>query len=125
MNAKKVMGLGFFLLALAVMLGAFGAHGLKGSLLPKYIETYKTGVTYHFYHAFGILFLGLLMNNLPKLNFNRSFYCFLIGIILFSGNCYLYALTQTKTFAMIVPLGGVLFIIGWIVGGITLIKGHK
>lgn len=111
---------GSFLLALAVVSGAFGAHGLEGKLDARLIETYQTGVTYHFYHAFGLLFVGVLEHLFQKsFKFTRIF--FLLGIILFSGNCYLYALSGVRNFALIVPLGGVAYILGWVSLGFNLL----
>lgn len=111
---KRIYILAAILMALAVMIGAFGAHGLKEIVTGKYIETYKTGVTYHFYHALGIFLVGILSQLNPQLNFKKVGILFLIGILLFSVNCYLYAITQIKTFAMIVPIGGVSLILGWL-----------
>ena len=100
-------------LLLAVLLGAFGAHGLKNLVEPQYIETYKTGITYQFYHGFALLFIGALSQLNPQLALNKAATAFIFGILLFSFNCYLYTLTQIKTFAMVVPIGGVSFILGW------------
>lgn len=112
-EAKKCLSAGSLILMLAVMIGAFGAHGLKDMVTAKYLETYKTGVTYHFYHGFALLILGLIKNQIPELNSKLAFKYFVAGIFLFSFNCYFYALTQIKFFAMIVPLGGLSFIVGW------------
>lgn len=113
MKAKNIITIAAILLGLAVLIGAFGAHGLKSVATGKYLETYKTGVTYHFYHGFALLALGLLKLHFESLKSTKVFWCFLSGIILFSFNCYFYAITQAKTFAMIVPIGGILFVIGW------------
>ena len=112
-NYKPQLLAGVFFLGTAVMLGAFGAHALKQHLSEKYLETFQTGVTYQYYHGLALLFLGLLSKQFTSLNTNLSFYSFSVGILLFCFNCYLYATTQTKIFAMIVPFGGILFIIGW------------
>lgn len=113
-SAKKALFFGSIFLVFAVCIGAFGAHGLKDLVIGKYSETYKTGVTYHFYHSFGLMLLGLIKLNLKEINIDRALWSFVIGILLFSFNCYFYAITQIKTFAMVVPLGGILFIIGWL-----------
>lgn len=105
--------LGCITLLLAVLLGAFGAHGLKNLVEPQYIETYKTGITYQFYHGFGLLFIGILSQLNPQAALNKAATAFIFGIVLFSFNCYLYTLTQVKTFAMVVPIGGVSFVLGW------------
>ena len=100
-------------LLLAVLLGAFGAHGLKNLVEPQYITTYKTGITYQFYHGFALLFIGVLSQLNPQFSLSKVVTTFILGIFLFCFNCYLYTLTQIKTFAMVVPIGGVCFILGW------------
>lgn len=112
--AKRSLILGAFLLALAVMIGAFGAHGLKSMVSAEKLVTFETGVRYHFYHAFGIVLLGLYQQLFASAKITVSMNAFLAGILLFSFNCYLYVLTDLKAFAMIVPVGGVLFILGWV-----------
>lgn len=120
--AKRSFVLGSGLLALAVMIGAFGAHGLKSMVEPDKLVTFETGVRYHFYHAFGLLFVGIIQQMFQSLKLNVSLYAFLVGILLFSFNCYIYVVTGIKTFAMIVPVGGVMFIIGWVVITLKLLK---
>jgi uncharacterized membrane protein YgdD (TMEM256/DUF423 family) len=121
-QAKKALILGSLLLALGVLIGAFGAHGLKNMVTADKLVTFETGVRYHFYHAFGILFLGAIQQILQTQKFNVPMNSFLVGILLFSFNCYLYALTGIKTFAMIVPVGGMLFVVGWIVMTVKFLK---
>ena len=100
-------------LALAVLIGAFGDHGLKNMVSPEDLVTFETGVRYHFYHGFGLLMVALARQLFPGMKLNLAYYSFLVGILLFSFNCYLYVLTGLKPFAMIVPLGGLMFVIGW------------
>jgi len=78
------------------------------------MEIFETGVRYHFYHGFALLMLGLYSLQFPSHKINLSFYAFSVGILLFSFNCYLYVLTQLKPLAMMMPIGGFLFILGWI-----------
>lgn len=106
---------------IGVALGAFGAHGLKESLSPELMETYKTGVLYHLIHAVVILAIGLLAN--PK--FYKSALFFSLGIILFSFSLYVYSVTSIKALAMITPIGGVCFMIGWLLVIFTAIKMKK
>jgi uncharacterized membrane protein YgdD (TMEM256/DUF423 family) len=120
--AKRALVLGSGLLALAVLIGAFGAHGLKNMVGPDKLVTFETGVRYHFYHAFGILILGLIQHNFQSLKINVSLAAFLAGIFLFSFNCYFYVLTGMKVFAMIVPVGGLLFVLGWLTLAVRLSK---
>ena len=92
-----------------VALGAFGAHGLKETISPEMLETYKTGVFYQLIHSVVLLALSLLGNKALY----KSCYFFLIGIVLFSFSLYIYAVTGIKFLAMITPFGGVSFLIGW------------
>lgn len=112
--AKKAWILGAITLALAVMIGAFGAHGLKNLVTPEKLVTFETGVRYHFYHGFGIIFLAVFAQLNPLVSIKKSLLCFVVGILLFSFNCYFYVLSDVKVFAMIVPIGGLMFILGWI-----------
>lgn len=105
---------GAALLALAVVLGAFGAHALKGKLAGDMIQVYKTGVEYHFYHALGLILVGILSFQLSSGFINWSAICLVTGIILFSGSLYLLAVTGIKWLGIITPLGGLSFIAGWV-----------
>lgn len=120
--AKKSLVLGSALLALAVLIGAFGAHGLKNVVTPDKLVTFETGVRYHFYHAFGLLFIGLLQQQFQNMKLTVAHWAFFIGVLLFAFDCYFYVLTDMKVFAMVVPLGGVLFVLGWIVTMVQLLK---
>lgn len=120
--AKRSLVLGSLLLALAVLIGAFGAHGLKSLVDADKLVTFETGVRYHFFHAFGLMIIGILQQMFQNLRLNVSMYSFLVGILLFSFNCYFYVLSGMKMFAMIVPVGGLLFVLGWIVLLVRLLK---
>lgn len=120
--AKRSLVLGSLLLALAVLIGAFGAHGLKSFVDADKLVTFETGVRYHFFHAFGLMIVGILQQMFQNLRLNVSVYAFLVGILLFSFNCYFYVLSGMKMFAMIVPVGGVLFVLGWIVLLVRLLR---
>jgi len=93
----------------AVAIGAFGAHGLREKLSAEMLEVYKTGVLYQFFHTIVLLILSL--NNFIKGKIASIF--FLAGIILFSFSLYLYSTTSVRFFAMITPVSGVCFLIGW------------
>lgn len=97
---------GFF----AVALGAFGDHAMRDILNKEMIEIYKTGVLYHLIHAVIIVSIGLPENS--KYNLSASFLS--IGIILFSGSLYVYSISTIKFFAMITPIGGISFLLGWL-----------
>lgn len=95
---------------LAVGLGAFGAHALKGTLQANATtEVWKTAVLYHFVHAIALLVLATL----PALN-RAAAGLFVAGIVIFSGSLYLLALTNVKWLGAITPLGGLCFLAGWL-----------
>jgi uncharacterized membrane protein YgdD (TMEM256/DUF423 family) len=102
------------LLALAVAIGAFGAHGLKTRLSEEMMAIFKTGVEYHFYHALGLLLIGILSMNLPSGLLNWSAVFIFLGIVLFSGSLYVLAITGIKWIGAITPVGGLSFIAGWV-----------
>jgi uncharacterized membrane protein YgdD (TMEM256/DUF423 family) len=112
--AKRSLIIGAVVLALAVLIGAFGAHGLKAIVTPEKLVTFETGVRYHFYHGFGIILIALCQQLFSDIRLNGALVSFMVGILLFSFNCYFYVLTGIKVFAMIVPVGGLLFVLGWI-----------
>lgn len=105
---------------LAVIIGAFGAHGLKPKLTTDQLNTFQTGVNYHFYHMLAMSFAYLLYIHSRNPWVRRGFWAFLIGIILFSGSLYLLStreligLTAYKWVGPLTPLGGLCFIFGWI-----------
>jgi uncharacterized membrane protein YgdD (TMEM256/DUF423 family) len=100
------------LMMLGVMLGSFGAHGLKGRLSPESFKTYQIGVFYQYLHA-GALFIVSWANQSGSTRASYAGIAFTLGILLFSGSLYLLSLTGQKWLGAITPLGGVAFIIGW------------
>lgn len=113
---------------LAIVLGAFGAHSLKEVLSPDRLISYKTGITYHFYHLFAMLFAGNLIRSQESKYSKYAFVFFLFGTILFSGSIYLLAcrdiigLVTYKWLGPITPIGGLFFIVGWIFLGLAIYK---
>lgn len=102
--------------ALAVALGAFGAHGLKSKVSKERLETYQTGVHYQMYHSVGIIIAGILsffFRVNPFLSW--AAWLMLTGIILFSGSLYLLVFTDKSWLGFITPFGGVAFIAGWVI----------
>ncbi|WP_181347745.1 DUF423 domain-containing protein [Thalassobacillus sp. CUG 92003] len=117
----------FFILAVingfvSVALGAFGAHGLEGKISEKALKTWEKAVNYQMFHTMALFVTGLLMGKVTGSLMTGAGWAFLVGIIFFSGSLYMYAPTGIKTFAMITPLGGVSFLVGWILLGYALIK---
>ncbi len=114
MNNRNILLLGAIFMALAVLLGAFGAHALKDSLAPEMLAVYKTGVEYQFYHALGLLLIGSIGFHIDSKWLRRSGLFLVLGILLFSGSLYILALTGIKVIGAITPIGGVSFVAGWI-----------
>jgi uncharacterized membrane protein YgdD (TMEM256/DUF423 family) len=109
MSPDLGMRLGAGFMFLAVGLGAFGAHALKTRLTPEMLAIFETGVRYQVYHALALLLLAALRGP------GKAGWCFAAGIALFSGSLYLLALTGVKKWGAITPIGGLLFLIGWLI----------
>jgi uncharacterized membrane protein YgdD (TMEM256/DUF423 family) len=108
--------IGAIALALAVMIGAFGAHGLRGRLDDYSMSIYERAVFYHFIHALGILIVSV---SRPQLGSKWVCPLLLAGIVLFSGSLYALALTGNRMLGAITPIGGVSFIAAWFLLAIT------
>ena len=113
-NAKFLLVSGGIATLAAVVLGAFGAHGLRTRLSPELLSVYKTGIEYHFYHALALVILGVLALQAPGLPLLRfAGLAFIAGIVLFSGSLYALALTGVHGLGALTPIGGLVFILGW------------
>jgi len=104
-------------MALAVAMGAFGAHGLRSRLDTYSLSVYEKAVFYHFIHALGILLVALLARTMAitPAGQTRIAWLLLIGIVVFSGSLYALALTGARILGAITPIGGLAFILGWLV----------
>ncbi len=102
-------GLGF----LAVALGAFGAHALKGKLDSDMLVVFETGVRYQFYHALALLVVGWACAHWSSPLMATAGWLFVAGAVLFSGSLYALALTGIKALGAVTPAGGVCFLAGW------------
>lgn len=104
---------------LAVILGAFGAHGLEGKISDYHLNTWKTANQYHFYHTLALLFLSTF-SRAKNSSIRVSFIAFTVGILLFSGSLYILSVRSLigidgwSFLGPITPLGGLCFIVGWI-----------
>lgn len=99
---------------LGVVLGAFGAHALRARLAPEMLAVWKTAVEYQFYHAFALLLLGFWLRTQTSTALNVAGACFTFGVLLFSGSLYALALSGVRGLGAITPIGGALFIAGWV-----------
>ena len=111
-------------LALAVGLGAFGAHGLRARLDASHLDIYKTAVLYHFLHALGMLIVATLPKAGTVSPESANSVCWLLaaGILIFSGSLYLLAVTGVSTLGAITPFGGVAFIVAWLLLAWKLVR---
>lgn len=99
----------------AVACGAFGAHGLKNTLSPDLLAVWQTGVTYQMVHALGLLAIALLLPRLTQACVSWAGWLMLAGIVLFSGSLYALALSGVRILGAITPLGGVAFLLAWLI----------
>ena len=98
---------------LGVALGAFGAHGLKGTLSPDMLANFETGVRYQMYHAMALLAVAWAVTRWPGGLTNAAGWLFVAGIVIFSGSLYLLSITGLRWLGAITPIGGVAMIAGW------------
>ena len=101
--------------ALSVIVGAFGAHGLHELLVESdKLNVFETAVNYQFYHSLALLLVGLLLGSNNNRYLSRSALFFGLGILVFSGSLYVLSVTNYTVLGAITPVGGVLFILGWL-----------
>lgn len=121
-SAKVYLILGSANAMLAVILGAFAAHGLKDRLSVQSLAIFDTAVQYHFYHALGLIIVGLIATQIASSGVRYSAWLMLGGMVLFSGSLYILALTGIRQLGMITPLGGLCFIAAWLTLMISIWK---
>ncbi len=132
-KGQQLAAIGAFFAGTAVALGAFGAHGLKKVLSEAALTVYRTGVEYQMYHGLALFALGLGIRVLsyqvgtPTLlkRLNTAAIFLIIGTLFFSGTLYIYTLAGVRLAAMITPVGGVSFLIGWALIVIALIQNRR
>jgi uncharacterized membrane protein YgdD (TMEM256/DUF423 family) len=106
---------------MSVATGAFGAHGLEGKLSDKYMSVWEKATTYQMYHGLGLIALGIISGT-TSMNVNWAGWLLFGGIVFFSGSLYILALTQIKILGAITPIGGLMFLAGWLLLVIATIK---
>lgn len=118
--------LGATLAALAVALGAFGAHTLVALLIPNARQwTYDTAVQYQMFHALGLFVVAYANRQFPSRLTIWAGWLFVAGIILFSGSLYILSIFEIRFVGAIAPLGGIAFILGWVVLGLSAWRDDK
>lgn len=121
-TANLFLSLGSISGALAVMIGAFGAHGLKDKLSEEMLAIYKTGVEYHFYHTLALLVIGLVAMHFKSPLLTASGWSMAAGIVIFSGSLYALSISGVRVLGAITPIGGLCFIAGWLLLAMAIIK---
>jgi len=101
--------------AMAVVLGAFGAHGLRARLVPDMLSTFEIGVRYQMYHALALLAVGILVPRGSSPMLALAGWLFVAGTVVFSGSLYALAVTGQRWLGAVTPLGGAALIAGWLV----------
>jgi len=122
-TAKLFLALGALAALAGVLLGAFGAHALKGRLDGDALALWRTAVEYHFWHALGLLAVGFAATHLPGSTLLKwSGALMLAGIVLFSGSLYVLALSGAPWLGMITPFGGLAFLAAWALLALAVLR---
>ncbi len=125
MRPRHTLLAGVTLMGLAVALGAFGAHALRGTLGPHALEIWQTAVRYQAWHGLALIGLGVWMDRHGRLaGPGAGAWALLVGTLLFSGSLYALALSGWKALGMITPIGGLLMLTGWALWGWALYRSR-
>jgi uncharacterized membrane protein YgdD (TMEM256/DUF423 family) len=122
-----------WMMALAILLGAWAAHGLENLLSPEKVDSFKTGVQYQFFQALGLMILSmnLLKMESEKENLKKAQLLIFWGVVLFSGSIYLLSLNEiwksnvVKWLGPVTPVGGLLMMVGWVWVGVVFLKSKE
>ena len=114
MNSSRALGAAGVLLALATLCGAFGAHALRAHLAPERLQLWDTAARYHFFHALGLLGVGLALRTLDDGALRLAAVLLLAGVVLFSGSLYALALGAPRALGLLTPVGGLAWIAAWL-----------
>jgi len=121
--SRRLVVTGGICALLAVVFGAFGAHAVRGMITPDLFAAYQTGAQYQFYHALGIIAIGIVSAFPPTRRcIQIAGWLMLAGIVLFSGSLYLLALTGVRLLGAVTPLGGIAFIAAWATFVVSLLR---
>ncbi len=121
--SDRLFAVGAVSAALAVLLGAFGAHALKVRLAPEQLATFETGVRYQLFHALGLLAAAWAVGRYGPGPAVWGGWLLLLGTVLFSGSLYLLSLTGVRGLGLVTPFGGVAFIVGWALLALAALRG--
>ena len=111
---KSYIAIGAILSAIGILFGAFGSHSLKSKLNPEQLIVFDIATRYLMYHAIGIFSIGILAYSVPESAVKIPVIIMLVGILLFSGSLYLISLKGFSKLGIITPIGGIAFIVSWV-----------
>jgi uncharacterized membrane protein YgdD (TMEM256/DUF423 family) len=112
-EARRFCQLAALLLALATLIGAIGAHALRSRLDPDRYDVLQTAVHYQFFHALGLMAVGVLLDRLPRRALRAGGWLLFAGVLLFCGSLYLILAGAPRLIGVLTPLGGLALIAGW------------
>ena len=115
--AQRCLVYGSIIAGLGVAAGAFGAHALKEILDAPMLQVFETATRYVMYHAFGLCIVSWAIDRYPEQRLENSGWLFLIGILLFSGSLYVVSLAGIRWVGAVTPIGGLAFMVGWLLLG--------
>lgn len=113
-SARRLMAIGCVVAGVGVAAGAFGAHMLKTLLEPPMLAAYDTGTRYQMYHAFGMILSGMGASVFKDHRLVKAGWFFAAGLVMFCGSLYGMALLEWRWLGPITPIGGLTFIVGWL-----------
>ncbi|HUN72969.1 MAG TPA: DUF423 domain-containing protein [Steroidobacteraceae bacterium] len=122
-DSRWILATGGLLIAAATLLGALGAHELQARLTPERLQVYETAVRYHFFHALGLLAIGVAARFVDSGLLRSAAILVIAGIVLFSGSLYALTFGAPRLTGVITPIGGVALIAGWIVFAVAVLRG--
>jgi uncharacterized membrane protein YgdD (TMEM256/DUF423 family) len=112
-TSSRALAAAGVLLALATLCGAFGVHALRGTLAPERLQLWETAVRYHFFHALGLLGVGLALRGNEPAALRAAAALLVAGIVLFSGSLYALSLGAPRALGLLTPFGGLAWIVAW------------
>ena len=113
---------GAVMCGLGVLLGAFGAHGLRDRVTPEMLAVFETGVRYHLVHGLALLAVAWATTRWPNTWITASGWLFVAGIVIFSGSLYLLSITGVRWLGAITPIGGFCFVAGWFILALSAMR---
>jgi len=119
--SKTALCTGIIFAFLSVGLGAFGAHGIKQRVSADMLAIWNTAVTYQFFHALALILLAMWMKQ-SAAELSAAFWFFTMGIVIFSGSLYALVLLDIKVLGAVTPVGGVSFLVGWVIWLMAVVK---